>query len=266
MTAIALTIAGSDSGGCAGIQADLKTFSALGVFGTSAITAITAQNTLGVDAISILTPHIVSQQIHAVMNDIGANAIKTGMLANAEIVGAVCTSMAELGAPKLVVDPVMVATTGARLIDEAATQVLIGELAPMAILITPNLREAEVMIERQIASDIESLKAAAMALYERFNTSVMLKGGHVRDATEAVDLFVCDGHCEVLSDVWVSTNNTHGTGCTLSAAITAYLAKDYDLSKAVHEGKRYIRAAIANSEQLSIGQGNGPVHHFHNQW
>lgn len=255
----ALTIAGSDSGGGAGIQADLKTFSALRVFGTSAITAITAQNTQAVTAVLALPPDLVAAQIDAVLTDIGADAVKTGMLANADIIRVVAQKMAEYGVTRLVVDPVMVAKSGARLLEPEAILALRTLLLPRALVITPNHGEAEVLVGRALRTDDE-VRAAAVELHALGPRFVVMKGGH-RPGPEVVDL-VYDGRTFYeFRAPRLETRNTHGTGCTFASAIAAYLAHGLEPVEAVRRAKAYVHAAIAQAP--AIGHGHGPVHHFH---
>jgi hydroxymethylpyrimidine/phosphomethylpyrimidine kinase len=257
----ALTIAGSDSGAGAGIQADLKTFAALGVYGTSAITAITAQNTVGVMAIEPLKPTIVAAQIDAVLTDIGCHALKTGMLANAAIIETVAQKVQEHGLRNLVVDPVMVATSGDLLIKKNAVAALRGRLIPLAAVVTPNIPEAEELtgVALQHPADFEN---AARRIIGFGAHSVVIKGGHRRGP--AVDLYYANGRFRALRARRISTRNTHGTGCTFSAAIAAYLARGEKVEAAVVLAKKYITDALGNA--FPVGSGHGPVHHFHRFW
>jgi hydroxymethylpyrimidine/phosphomethylpyrimidine kinase len=257
----ALTIAGSDSGAGAGIQADLKTFAALGVYGTSAITAITAQNTVGVTQVFELSPKLIAAQIDAVIADIGAHAAKTGMLASAAIIKIVATKVEQHGLKNLVVDPVMVATSGDLLIKKSAVAVLRSRLLPLAAIATPNLPEAEELtgMELRTAKDIED---AARRIVKMGARSVVIKGGHFKGP--AVDLFFDGKKFTALSAPRIRTKNTHGTGCTFSAAIAAYLAKGESVERAVRLAKKYITAAIHAG--FRIGAGHSPVHHFHQLW
>lgn len=257
----ALTIAGSDSGGGAGIQADLKTFSALGVFGMSALTAITAQNTLGVTAVFELPPDIVAAQIDAVVTDIGADAAKTGMIANSEIIKVVAAKVREHGISTLVVDPVMVATSGDRLLREEAVQALRTELLPLATVVTPNLPEAGVLIGRDVSS-LAEMRDAARAIVGLGARSVIVKGGHLDG--DAVDIFYDGQRFLELVARRIETTSTHGTGCTLASAIAALLAKGEPLEQAITQAKAYVTAAIEHA--YPIGHGHGPVHHFHQWW
>lgn len=259
MLATALTIAGSDSGGGAGIQADLKTFAALNVYGMSAITAITAQNTCGVSAVQGIDPDIVAAQIRAVTTDIGVSAAKTGMLFSADIIRAVARTVQDVRLPFLVVDPVMVATSGDRLLQQAAEDSMRQDIMPLATVITPNLAEAEVLVGRKVAS-LDDMRAAAEHLLAAGARAVVVKGGHA--IAKATDVFFDGQRMELLQSEVIETSNTHGTGCTLSAAICAYLARGATLYEAVRRAKTYITGALRHS--LSIGQGSGPVGHFWN--
>jgi hydroxymethylpyrimidine kinase/phosphomethylpyrimidine kinase len=250
---VALTIAGSDSGGGAGIQADLKTFAALGVHGTSAITAITAQNTIGVTDILELPVELVRKQIAAIVDDIGVQAAKTGMLSSAAIIGAVAEAVREHGLSLLVVDPVMVAKGGAKLLRDDAIDALREQLIPLAAVVTPNLPEAEVLLGRRIAS-LDERKQAARDLVALGATAAVLKGGHAEDAT---DVYFDGSQLIELRAERIDTVNTHGSGCVFSAAITAWLARGADPLQATGEAKSFITQAIANS--LEIGLGHGPV-------
>ena len=250
---VALTIAGSDSGGGAGIQADLKTFAALKVHGTSAITAITAQNTAEVSGILELPVHLIRQQIAAVVEDIGVDATKTGMLASAEIIAAVADAVRDHNLANLVVDPVMVAKGGARLLRDDAIDALRSELIPLATVITPNLPEAQVLLDRAISS-LDDRRQAAVDLVAMGARSAIVKGGHADDAT---DVFFDGSQMVELRADRIQTENTHGSGCVFSAAITAWLARGADPLQAAGEAKTFITHAIANS--LEIGHGHGPV-------
>ena len=255
----AITVAGSDSGAGAGIQADLKTFAALGVYGTSALAAVTAQNTRGVFAIAEVPEEVVAAQIDAVLEDIGADAGKTGMLSSPTIIETVADRLEAWGIDKLVVDPVMVAKGGAQLLQPTAIHALKTKLLPLALVVTPNLAEAEVLSGRAIASLPDARDAAARiaALGPRY---VVVKGGHREGAP--IDL-VFDGIDYVeLAAERIETANTHGTGCTFSAAIAAYLARGDDVHEAIHAAKRYVTDALRAS--YPIGDGHSPVNHFHN--
>ena len=260
---IALTIAGSDSGGGAGIQADLKTFSALGVYGASVITAVTAQNTRGVTAVHGIPADVVIAQLDAVLSDLAVGAVKIGMVADIEVIERLAGKLAGAGLP-VVLDPVMVAASGARLVSEEAVAALSGTLLPLATVVTPNIPEAAVLLGTEPAQKVEEMRTQAAALSAR-GPAVLLKGGHLTGA-QSVDVFAHDGEVESLSAQRVTTRNTHGTGCTLSSAIAAHLARGGTLPEAVRAGKDYITAAIDHADDLRVGSGHGPVHHFHALW
>lgn len=260
--AIALTIAGSDSSGGAGVQADLKTFTALGVYGASVITALTAQNTRGVAGIEAVTPAFVLAQLEAVLSDLEVAAIKTGMLANRAIVSAVAARLQEAAAagrcPPLIVDPVMVATSGDALLADDAVSALKDELAPLAALLTPNLAEAARLLEAELASTEAAATAQAKALYARLGCPILLKGGHA-SGTAAVDLLY-DGHDLVrLARPRLDTPHTHGTGCVLAAATTALLARGLALRQAVAGAKAFVWRGLEAGRGRRVGQGRGPV-------
>lgn len=260
-SAIALTIAGSDSGGGAGIQADLKTFSALGVYGMSVLTAITAQNTLGVTAVSEIPRDVIAAQIDAVLTDIGAGAVKTGMLSSAEIIETVAECLEKHAVERLVVDPVMVAKGGDHLLRPDAVDTLRSVLLPMATVITPNIPEAEVLVGGSIKS-VAEMRHAAAALLDLGPRSVLVKGGHKEG--DATDVFYDGKEWLELSAPRIQTTSTHGTGCTLASAIAANLALGQELSDAVRNAKSYLTAAIEHA--FPIGHGHGPVHHFYAWW
>ena len=262
-TPIALTIAGSDSSGGAGIQADLKTFTALGVYGASVITALTAQNTRGVSAIHAVPAAFVTQQIDAVATDLKVRAVKTGMLNDAGVVRAVAEGVRRHKLHPLVVDPVMVATSGDVLLHPDAVEAVRDELLPLAAVITPNLPEAAHLLGRALAHDEAEMEAQARALLALGPAAVLLKGGHGEGA-EAVDILVQrDGAPLRLAMARIDTPNTHGTGCTLSAAITARLAVGDSLEAAVWEAKRFVHAALIAGATQKIGSGAGPLDHLH---
>ena len=261
MTSV-LTIAGSDSSAGAGIQADLKTFAALGVYGTCAITAITAQNTRGVTAVQETPPGIVAAQIDAVAADIRPDAVKTGMLASAPIIEVVAAKVREHGLPNLVVDPVMVAKSGDRLLRDDAVTVLRDLLLPLAAVVTPNLPEAEVLAGFAIDSD-EDVRRAAKEIVGLGARAVVVKGGH-REAAEAVDVLYDGTTFRDYSAPRIDTTSTHGTGCTFASAIAAYLARGEPLAEAVGRAKEYLTEALRRA--YPIGGGHGPVHHFHRWW
>lgn len=259
-TAIALTIAGSDSSGGAGIQADLKTFSAFGVYGAAVITALTAQNTRGVAAVEPVAAPFVVAQMEAVLSDLSVGAIKTGMLANAAIVEAVAGRLRAAPAP-LVVDPVLVATSGDALLEPDAIDVLKRQLFPQALLITPNLAEAaRLLATRQAATEADAV-AQGRALLGFGSRAVLLKGGH-GGGEEAVDILCDAGGIERFVRPRLETRHTHGTGCTLSAAITALLAQGVGLRDAVGRAKAYVWQALDEGRALAVGHGNGPVDHL----
>jgi len=256
-----LTIAGSDSGGGAGIQADLKTFSARGVFGMSAITALTAQNTIGVQGVYEIDPEFVGKQIDSVMNDIGADVWKTGMLSNAQIIKVVANRAQKFEVTRIVVDPVMVAKSGDPLLKQEARHSLITELLPRAYIVTPNLHEAQVLTGIKIAT-IDKAKEAAIKINEMGAQNVIIKGGHMNMDDESVDLlYNGDSFIEFHANR-INTENTHGTGCTFASAIAAEIAKNEDLIKAIHIAKAYLTAAIKEADKLQVGDGHGPTNHF----
>ena len=256
-----LTIAGSDSGGGAGVQADIKTISAMGCYAASAITAITVQNTLGVEAVHPVPLDILKGQIDAVLSDIGADAIKIGMLHSAAVVEIVADSIERYGVQNVVLDPVMVSTSGYRLIEESAIEAIQNRLIPLATVITPNIPEAEILVGRKI-SDQRDFDAVARALSAEGKLSVLLKAGHL-DGEELVDYFYNaeNGEMTLLQSKRVYTNNTHGTGCTLSSAFAAALAQGVGLTEAAKMAKRYIEQAITSGAEYKIGHGYGPVNH-----
>ncbi len=257
MVARALTIAGSDSGGGAGIQADLKTFAVLGVFGTSAITALTAQNTCAVTGVVEVDPAFVAAQIDAVVTDIGVDAAKTGMLANAAIIEAVADRVRRHGIARLVVDPVMVAKSGAPLLRPDAVEALRTRLLPLALVVTPNLPEASALAGGMPVRTAEEMEEAARAIAALGPRYVVVKGGHLEDAAEAADLLYDGARVHWLTAPRVRTPHTHGTGCVFSAAIAAGLARGSDPPAAVAAAKRFVTAAIAGA--LPLGRGRGPA-------
>ncbi len=263
MPPTALTIAGSDSGAGAGIQADLKTFAALGVYGTSVITAITAQNTRGVTAIHELSAEIVAAQIDAVVSDIPPAAVKTGMLAGAAIIEVVARKVEEHSLPNLVVDPVMVAKSGDRLLRDDAVAALRDRLLPLATVVTPNLPEAEALVGRPLKSD-EDIRDAAREIVAAGARAVVMKGGHRADAARAVDLLYDGRQFHEFVAPRVETTSTHGTGCTFASAIAAFLARGELLPQAVRLAKEYLTEALRHA--YPIGSGRGPVHHFWRWW
>jgi hydroxymethylpyrimidine/phosphomethylpyrimidine kinase len=262
---IAVTIAGSDSSGGAGIQADLKTFSALGVYGVSVITALTAQNTRGVRAIHDVPPDFVTAQMDAVFSDLDVGAVKIGMLSQPGVIEAVADGLARHGQSKVVLDPVMIAASGDRLLALEAIDVLRRVLIPRALVLTPNLPEAAALLDAPPAHSETEMREQAERLIGLGPKAVLIKGGHA-DGAESVDLLVEPTAVVRLAAERIATGNTHGTGCTLSSAIAAGLAKGLDLAEAVRQAKAYVTAAIAASDRLRVGSGHGPVHHFHAWW
>lgn len=257
-----LTIAGSDSGGGAGIQADLKTFTALGCFGMTAVTALTAQNTQGVRAIHGVPPEMLRDQIDAVMEDIGAHAVKIGMLHTPEIVQTVADAIDRHGLQNVVLDPVMIATSGAVLIDNPAIALLVRELFPRALLVTPNLDEASLLVGRSLHHE-RDMEAAAQELLAMGAQAVLLKGGHLAGAQVCDLLLVKNSAPHWMRAPRIHTANTHGTGCTLSSAIAAHLALGADLRAAVEAARCYVRAALEGSATVRTGAGSGPLNHGH---
>ncbi|RSD30633.1 bifunctional hydroxymethylpyrimidine kinase/phosphomethylpyrimidine kinase [Vibrio pectenicida] len=260
---VVLTIAGSDSSGGAGIQADIKTMSATGTYPCSVITAITSQNTLGVTAVhSIPLKHIASQ-IDAVLSDLNVVAVKVGMLVDGQMIRLVADKLRQYRPKNLVLDPVMVSTSGQRLLEHSAIMTLKEELIPMTDLITPNLPEGAALTGSQGPKDNNQMKNMVEPLRGLGSDAVLFKGGHMEsDQNNCSDLLILSDSVEWLRSSRYSTNNTHGTGCTLSAAITSYLAQGHELHKAVYLGKQYVSQAIANADELKVGRGRGPVHHF----
>lgn len=265
MTAIAVTIAGSDSGGGAGIQADLKTFSALGVYGASVVTALTAQNTRGVQAIHDVPAAFVAAQMDSVFSDLAVSAAKIGMLSQVSVIEAVAAGLDRHRVGHVVLDPVMVATSGDRLLNPDAVSALKRLLIPRAILLTPNLLEAAALLDQPVSRGEDDMLAQGQALIAQGAQAVLMKGGHGTGDT-SVDLLVTPAGTVRLEAPRVFTRNTHGTGCTLSSAIAAGLAKGFPLGQAVSEAKDYVTAAISASERLQVGTGHGPTHHFHAWW
>lgn len=265
MTAIAVTIAGSDSGGGAGIQADLKTFSALGVYGASVITALTAQNTLGVQGVLDIPAAFVRKQMDSVFMDLAVSAVKIGMLSVPETILAVAEGLSVHLCANVVLDPVMVAASGDPLLRPEAISVLRETLLPVADLITPNLPEAAALLETAVAEDEAAMARQGEALLAMGARAVLLKGGH-GTGDESVDLLVTEQGVQRFAGPRIATRNTHGTGCTLSSAIAAGLARGLPLEAAIGSAKTYLGHAIAAADTLSIGGGHGPVHHFHALW
>ncbi|MGA8902129.1 bifunctional hydroxymethylpyrimidine kinase/phosphomethylpyrimidine kinase [Bradyrhizobium sp.] len=259
---VGLTIAGSDSSGGAGIQADLKTFAAFGVYGASVITALTAQNTRGVSGIHPVPPAFVTAQIDAVFDDLDVKAVKIGMLAEFATIEAVAAALSRWKPKLVVLDPVMVATSGDRLLSADAVSALRERLVPKATLITPNLPEAAALLEEAIASDEAAITSQGRKLLAMGAQAVLIKGGHGQ-GTESTDYLFIGRRVTALPAPRIATKNTHGTGCSLSSAIAAGLAKGQTLEQAVHDAKVWITAAIAAADGLGIGHGHGPIHHFH---
>ena len=253
----ALTIAGSDSSGGAGIQADLKTMTANGVYAMSAITALTAQNTTGVTDILESTPRFLSEQLDAIFTDIFPDAVKIGMVSSAELIAVIAAKLKQYGAKKIVVDPVMVATSGAKLLRDDAVEALCRELLPLAAVLTPNIPEAEILSGMTI-TDAAGMEAAAKLISEKYGCAVLCKGGH--KVNDADDLLWRGGAGKWFHGKRIDNPNTHGTGCTLSSAIASNLAKGYDLDASVERAKAYISGALA--AMLDLGHGSGPMNHM----
>lgn len=256
-----LTIAGSDSGGGAGIQADLKTFSALGCFGTSAITAITVQNTLGVTDIHSIPTAIAERQIRVVMDDIKPSAIKIGMVHSAELAVAIAGVLKDYPHVPVILDPVMVATSGDRLILSETIGVLKRELFPLATLVTPNLDEAEILSSMQVRS-VEEMKLAAAKILDAGCHAVLIKGGHLLGETLFDVYLENNGFEQIIRSELIATGNTHGTGCSLSSAIASFIARGCNLPEAVQKASQYIHEAIAEGSDVKTGEGHGPLNHF----
>ncbi|WP_082006028.1 bifunctional hydroxymethylpyrimidine kinase/phosphomethylpyrimidine kinase [Ensifer sp. ZNC0028] len=264
MTAIAVTIAGSDSGGGAGIQADLKTFSALGVYGASVITAVTAQNTRGVSAVEDISPTVVAAQIDAVFSDLAVGAVKIGMVSRRETIAVIAAGLKRYDR-LAVIDPVMVATSGDHLMQPDAIATFKEELLPLALILTPNLPEAALLTGRAIAETESEIAHQAEMLLKLGARSVLMKGGHAK-GRNAIDMLYSGKTILHLSRPRIETRNDHGTGCTLSAAIASGLAKGKPIDDAVVAAKVYLHDALVAADGLAIGQGHGPVHHFHHWW
>jgi hydroxymethylpyrimidine/phosphomethylpyrimidine kinase len=261
-TPIALTIAGSDSSGGAGIQADLKTFAAFGVYGASVITALTAQNTSGVAGIHQVPADFVSAQLDAVFSDLDVNAVKIGMVAQVATIKAIATALERWSPKHVVLDPVMVATSGDRLLDSGAVQKLRTTLIPRASLITPNLPEAAALLDEPVAVGEAAIESQGQRLLALGCRMVLIKGGHGQGA-ESIDYLVGSDGVTALAAPRIATKNTHGTGCSLSSAIAAGLARGEELEAAVRHAKTWISGAIAAADRLEVGRGHGPIHHFH---
>lgn len=263
---IALTVAGSDSSGGAGVQADLKTFAAHQVYGASVIVALTAQNTMGVSAIHAVPADFVTAQLDAVFSDLDVAAVKIGMLATRELIETVAAGLTRHKARNIVLDPVMVAASGAKLLQDEAIDALRRHLFPLASLITPNLPEAAALLGSAPAQSDAAIEEQAVQLQSLGAANVLIKGGHGAGETSTDLLLLAGGACQRFTAPRHPTRNTHGTGCTLSSAITANLAGGLALPEAVERAKRYITAAIAASDTVPVGRGHGPVHHFHHWW
>jgi hydroxymethylpyrimidine/phosphomethylpyrimidine kinase len=259
---IALTIAGSDSSGGAGIQADLKSFAACGAYGASVITALTAQNTRGVRAVHHVPAAFVTAQLDAVFDDLEVAAVKIGMIADRDIIAALASALVARRPSHVVLDPVMVATSGDPLLASDAVEALRRTLLPLADLITPNMPEAAALLDRAVASSEEEMADQGRQLLTLGCRAVLVKGGH-GSGPESVDLLVTADAVRRFASPRVDTVNTHGTGCSLSAAIAAFLGRGDDLGTAVERGKRFVSRAIETSHRLAVGQGHGPIHHFH---
>ena len=259
---IALTIAGSDSSGGAGIQADLKTFAALGVYGASVITALTAQNTNGVTGIHQVPADFVTAQLDAVFGDLDVKAVKIGMVAQPSTIDAIAAGLARWSPKYVVLDPVMVATSGDRLLAMDAVEALRTKLIPRASLITPNLPEAAALLDEPVAASEAAIESQGKRLLAMGCPAVLIKGGHGQGA-ESIDYLVNGSGTVALRAARIATKNTHGTGCSLSSAIAAGLTKGEDMETAVRHAKTWISAAIAAADRLDVGHGNGPIHHFH---
>jgi hydroxymethylpyrimidine/phosphomethylpyrimidine kinase len=259
-----LSIAGTDPTGGAGIQADLKTFSALGAYGMSVITAVVSQNTQGVRSFVALDPEFVGDQIEAVFDDVRVDAVKIGMVANAAIADSIATRLERYADCPIVLDPVMVATSGHRLLSSDAVSIVRERLIPLSTLVTPNLLEAGDLLNSPHPTSLEEMRTALEALHQLGSGWVLLKGGHL-DGQKSIDLLQGNGKTCTVAAPRVLTRNSHGTGCTLSAAITAFLPS-MDVLSAVLKAKNYLTHALASADRLQIGTGNGPVHHFHAIW
>jgi hydroxymethylpyrimidine/phosphomethylpyrimidine kinase len=261
-TPVALTIAGSDSSGGAGIQADLKTFAALGVYGASAITALTAQNTRGVTGIHVVPAEFLRAQIDAVFADLDVGAVKIGMVAELALIEAIVDALERWSPAHVVLDPVMVATSGDRLLAAEAVDALRKKLMPLATVITPNLPEAAALLDEQVAATEAAIERQGQRLLALGCPAVLIKGGH-GEGSESIDILIRANGSIALKAPRVATQSTHGTGCSLSSAITAELAKGVELETAVRNAKAFITAAIASADRFTVGHGHGPIHHFH---
>jgi hydroxymethylpyrimidine/phosphomethylpyrimidine kinase len=263
---VALTIATSDPSGGAGIQADLKTFSALGAYGTAVLVALTAQNTHGVTGIHVLPPGFIVEQLDTLFTDISVDAVKIGMLANAEVIRTVADALVRHRPPTIVLDPVMVAASGDRLLEADAVADLRDRLLPLVDLVTPNLPEAAALLARPPARTVDEAEEQARDLRRMGTPRVLLKGGHRLDSDESTDVYVDAEHTRLFTAPRIRTRHTHGTGCTLSSAIAALRPQRPGWPEAVGDAKAYVTGAIGAAETLAVGTGNGPVHHFHHWW
>lgn len=262
MTRHILTIAGSDSSGGAGIQADLKTFAALECYGASVITSITAQNTMGVSAVHDVPLDIIQAQLQAVFEDVRIDAVKIGMVGSAGIATLIVKALQHFKPAHVVLDPVMIAQSGAVLADDETILAIRDKLCPMATVITPNIPEAEVLLGREFGGDMEDFARNLMGLEAR---SVFLKGGHLI-GQDATDIYIDGNSMVTLSEPRIDTDNTHGTGCTLSSAMASYLAKGLPPAEAAHAAKKYVTGTIRYAHALDVGRGPGPLNHFYAQW
>lgn len=261
-----LTIAGSDSGGGAGIQADLKTFSAIGCYGMSVITALTAQNTQGVTSIHAVPSSFAGEQMEAVFSDMGTDAVKIGMLYSAELIKVVAEQLTKHDAAKIVLDPVMIAQSGDKLVQDDAIEAIKKYLMPLADVVTPNLPEAAVLLGREL-SRIEDVPEAARELADYGSKAILIKGGHLKDASSTDFLYLArEDRFVQMEGERIETVNNHGTGCTLSSAIASYLAKGNSIEEAVRKAKIYISETIRAGAKYTLGHGHGPVHHFFKFW
>jgi hydroxymethylpyrimidine/phosphomethylpyrimidine kinase len=261
-TPTALTIAGSDSSGGAGIQADLKTFAAFGVYGASAITALTAQNTRGVNGIHAVPADFVTAQIDAVFTDLAVGAVKIGMVGDRAAIDAIAAALTRWSPKFVVLDPVMVATSGSRLLAPDAVEALRTKLIPLASILTPNLPEAATLLDEPVATSAAAIESQGRRLLALGAGAVLIKGGH-GEGRDSIEYLIGDGSVVALAAPRVATKNTHGTGCSLSSAIAAGLAKGETRETAVRNAKDFISAAIAAADRFTVGHGHGPIHHFH---
>ena len=262
---VALTIAGSDPSGGAGIQADLKTFSALGAYGTSVLVALTAQSTQGVTGVHVVPPEFVTRQLDTLAADVRIDAVKIGMLASAAVADAVAAFLQRQACDVVVLDPVMVATSGDRLLADDAVEA-VRRLLPLASVVTPNLAEAATLLQEPVATSVEEMVAQAHRLRAAGAVRVLLKGGHLADGDEAVDVLVGPEGVRLLAGPRIHTTNTHGTGCSLSSALAALRPQRTDWEETARDAKAWLTGALAAADSLEIGQGHGPVHHFHELW